>query len=93
MSKTVAEISNFSLPSKLVEVDVGSNGDYTGPDQGVFTIVSCGDGGDIVVRGELDDTDVTLPDTPAGQPYPVLIKQITASGTSPNNIVVGFFQG
>ena len=90
MTYSQTQIANFSMPSRLVEVDVGTDGNYTS--DAPFVIVSTGDGGNIVVRAALDSADVTLVDTQAGASVPVLLKQITASGTTPNNIVVGFYQ-
>lgn len=93
MSKIYSQtqIANLGMPSKFEVVDVGTDGDYTNSTNVFFTIESTGDGGDIVVVGAEDSVAVTLPSTPAGQPYPGVFKEIKASGTEPNNIVVGFY--
>lgn len=87
------QIANLGMPSKFAVVDVGTDGDYTNTEYAVFTIQSTGAGGDIVVVGVNDTDAVTLPATPEGIPYPGLFKEIKASGTTPNNIVVGFYEG
>jgi hypothetical protein len=87
------QLANLGQPSKFEVVDVGSNGDYTRADGRAFTIQSTGDGGDITVVGSNDTAAVLLPSTPEGVPYPGTFKEIKASGTSPNNIVIGFYEG
>lgn len=87
------QVANYGMPSKFAVVDVGTDGDYTNSEFVVFTIESTGSGGNIVAVGANDSVAITLPATPEGIPYPGLFKEIKASGTEPNNIVVGFYQG
>jgi len=96
MAKTIfsqTELANLGQPSKFEVVNVGTDGDYTRTDGLVFTIASTGDGGDITIVGSNDTAAIVLPNTPEGIPYPGLFKEIKATGTTPNNIVIGFYEG